>query len=272
MPLELPQLVERLLHDRVDLRSPVVSVAAPRCRAALLFALVTESGRFEDRLRRSVKIRGQHFAFREGLLGDRRIVVGRSGSGQKNASEATQAIIDGHRPSLFISAGFAGGLAPTLQPFDIFVASEAKNSNGESIRLLDDDLAHEAQSSAAGFTVGRLLTFDRIIGRPEEKRELHESTGCDAVDMENFATAEVCRRNGVPFLSLRVIYDGANDAIPDYAENLLRQRTEPARWGAALGALWREPSRLKSLWQMKEKSLEASNRLAAAIEKIAATS
>ena len=62
-----------------------------------------------------------------------------------------------------------------------------------------------------------------------------------AVDMETFAVAEVCRRRDVPFSSVRVINDTADEALPPDVEHLLVQKSGAAQWGAAVGAIWRRP-------------------------------
>jgi hypothetical protein len=48
----------------------------------------------------------------------------------------------------------------------------------------------------------------------------------------------------------------------------LRQKTEAARLGAALGAIWRRPGSIKDLWAMKEKSLICSTQLAKFISQL----
>jgi adenosylhomocysteine nucleosidase len=74
--------------------------------------------------------------------------------------------------------------------------------------------------------------------------------------------AEVCRRHGVPLCAIRIIHDSAADVLPPDVERLLRQKTEAARLGAALGAIWRRPGSVKDLWALKENSLNSSTQLA----------
>ena len=74
--------------------------------------------------------------------------------------------------------------------------------------------------------------------------------------------AEVCRRRAVAFSSIRVINDTADEALPRDVEHLLAQRTGAARLGAALGAVWRRPASAKDMYQLRERALIASQRLA----------
>ena len=80
---------------------------------------------------------------------------------------------------------------------------------------------------------GPLLTADHVVRSPAERRSLLERYAALAVDMETFAVAEVCRQRQVPFASVRVINDVADETLPRDVEHLLRQKTGAARLGAA---------------------------------------
>ena len=109
---------------------------------------------------------------------------------------------------------------------------------------------------------GPLLTADRVVRLPREKQSLFQRYGAMAVDMETFAVAEVCLRRNVPFSSVRVINDTADEALPRDVEHLLAQKTGAAQSGAALGAIWRRPASAKDMYQLRENALVASGRLA----------
>ena len=109
---------------------------------------------------------------------------------------------------------------------------------------------------------GSLLTTDRVVRLPREKQSLFQRYGAMAVDMETFAVAEVCLRRNVPFSSVRVINDTADEALPHDVEHLLAQKTGAAQLGAALGAIWRRPASAKDMYQLRENALVASGRLA----------
>ena len=109
--------------------------------------------------------------------------------------------------------------------------------------------------------VGRLLTVDHVIGDPAEKRSLGEAHQALAVDMESLAVAEVCRREKVRFLSVRVISDSLDRELPPEVDNLVRQRSRAGRIGAVGAAIFRRPSSIKDMWQLKEDALVASERL-----------
>ena len=110
--------------------------------------------------------------------------------------------------------------------------------------------------------VGRLLTVDHVIRDPQEKRTLGQRHEALAVDMESMAVAEVCRREKVRFLSVRVIIDDVDRALPRDIDLLVRKKSAAGRMGAAAGAILRRPSSVKDMWQLKEDALVASERLA----------
>jgi adenosylhomocysteine nucleosidase len=289
------------------------------CHLGVIFALSIESGFFEDSLQGLVTIRGAGFKAKEGGLDGRRVVVFLSRPGRMSAATAAEVLIDGHKPTLVLSAGFAGGLSAQLKRHDLLIANEVLLESGESIAIppfptLQDLLvptlrrgnslprrsgvtetptnpdpgtvAMDARAScpcvltsergnensfASDIQLGKLLTTDRIIRTIDEKKLLFEQTGALAVDMETFAVAEACRHRNIPFSAVRVIHDPAGQTLPPDIEKLLHQKTEAARLGAAVGALWKRPSSIKDMWALKENSLVASKKLAEFVAKIAET-
>jgi adenosylhomocysteine nucleosidase len=260
------------------------------CHFGIIFALGIESGSFEDLLSGTVRIRGSGFFIKEGGLKGRRVVVIRSGAGQENAARAAEILIDGHRPEIVVSAGFAGGLSPSLKRHDILLADSVIDSSGRQIVLGQShpspdaskniqtrDISNEGRSLQRphvffpfdpakldwpNLRVGKLMTVDHVVREPAEKQALHQKYQALAVDMETYAVAEICGNRGVQLCAVRIIHDAAGDRLPPDVERLLRQKSEPARLGAALAAIWRRPGSVKDLWALKEKSLTASVQLA----------
>jgi hypothetical protein len=65
---------------------------------------------------------------------------------------------------------------------------------------------------------GDLLTVPAALESPEAKLAAATATSAVAVDMESWAIAAAAARAGVPFVALRVVVDGAADALPRGAE------------------------------------------------------
>jgi adenosylhomocysteine nucleosidase len=236
---------------------------APRaaCHVGLVFALSIESGGLIDRLAGVIMTEGAGFVAREGGLHGRRLVIIESGMGNSPAVRATQALIDGHEPRWVISAGFAGGLDDRLALGDILMADQIVGTDGQRLDI-DFTLAADTMTQARHLHVGRLLTTDRVISDPDEKRALGKRHGALAVDMETLAVAEVCRSEKIRFLAIRVISDVAAQTFPPDIDYLINRKTTAGRLGAAAGAILRRPSSIKDMWQLREDALVASERLA----------
>jgi adenosylhomocysteine nucleosidase len=226
------------------------------CHVGFVFALPIEAGGFIDRLSGGIKTEGAGFVAREGGLDGRRMVVIESGAGRKNAAQATESLVFGHHPQWIISAGFAGALDGRLKQGDLLVADGIADVGGRHLAI---DLK---LPPAPHLHVGRLLTVDRVIGEPSEKRDLGARHGALAVDMETLAVADVCSREKVRFLSVRVIIDEVDRALPRDIDLLVKKKSTAGRLGAAAGAIMRRPSSVKDMWQLKEDALTASERLA----------
>ncbi len=231
------------------------------CHLGVVFALGIEAGGLEDLLEDVTSTRGEGFVVRQGDLKGRRIAVVRCGAGRENAARATEALIAGHKPQWVVCCGFAGGLDPALCRRDVLMADRLVDTSQNRLTL-DLQVDRAALAASPGVHVGRLLTADRIVRLPEEKRSLGRQYDALAVDMESFAVAEACRRRKIRFLCVRVIHDAVDDELPADVEKLLAQETSAARLGAAAAAVWRRPSSLKDMLQLKEDALLASDRLA----------
>ena len=225
------------------------------CHVGLVFALPIEAGGFVDKLSGAITTAGAGFIAREGGLAGRRMVVVESGAGCEQAAQATEALIHGHRPQWIISAGFAGGLDERLKQGDILVADSIAAPDGRNLAI---DFKMPPLSH---LHVGRLLTVDRVIVDPAEKRPGRTAQAL-AVDMETLGVAEVCSREKVRFLSVRVIIDEVGRTLPRDIDLLVKKKSMAGRFGAAAGAIVRRPSSVKDMWQLKEDALVASERLA----------
>jgi adenosylhomocysteine nucleosidase len=238
--------------DNVDESAPPIGV---------VFAIGSESGGLEDLLHDVVDVRAAGFTVRRGGLGQRPVIIAISGAGRKRAADATEALILGHRPRLVISAGFAGGLVDDLKRNDVVVGDSVRTEDGANAPL-DAMLLPAGLRGSPRLFSGRLLTVDRVIHQPAEKRSLGSAHAALAVDMETAAVAEVCRIRQIPLLAVRVIIDAVEDQLPPDLERVLSQKTGAGRLGAALGIIVNRPSSAKDLYNLKEAAIVASARLA----------
>jgi len=98
---------------------------------------------------------------------------------------------------IVVNAGVCGALDPALVPGDIVVVTAV---NGAQVLQ---------PSSAPSARRGALMTVDRIVATPEEKRRLREETGAMVVDME---AAAILERVGASALCcIKVVLDTADE-------------------------------------------------------------
>ncbi len=248
------------MNSSISPKATALRAGGQSCHFGVVFALNIEAGCLQDLLVNVVTTRGQGFVAREGDLQDRHVVLIQSGVGRRRAAAATEALLDGHRPAVVISAGFAGGLDAKLRRGDIVVARRVLDESGGVCEI---DLAGlPALTAGSGVCEGCLLTVDRLVRLPEEKLALGEKYAAAAVDMETLAVAGVCRRRQTPFLAVRAISDAAGDVLPRDVQKLLDQKTAAARLGAAVGSILRRPSSVMDLLRLQQRAVETSDRLA----------
>jgi adenosylhomocysteine nucleosidase len=122
------------------------------------------------------------------------------GIGAEAARRAAEAVITFYRPSLIISAGFAGALLPTMQAGDLLTPAHVIDASDGSRR-------------AAGTGGGVLITFEGIADA-EQKAKLADAFGAHAVDMEAASVARSAEAHGVNFLACKVISDTHDARLP----------------------------------------------------------
>lgn len=233
----------------------------------LLFATPVEAQGTVDQMSRHAVTRERACQEHRGMLETRSIVVGDSGIGVQAARQATEQLLDRHPVSWVVSTGFAGGLRPNLARGNFLMPHEIVDSTQRcfSVGLRLDEATLQ---STPGLHSGRLLTVDHLVRSTEERRRLGETYDSVACDMESIAVAEVCRARGIRFLSVRIISDGLDDALPPDVERLIKQQSTAAKLGAATGAIFRRPAAVKDLWKLHEDAARTSRRLSSFLKGI----
>ncbi len=227
----------------------------------VVFALAIEAGGLVDRMQGVRVTRGHGLTVRQGLCHQRQVVLVESGAGRAAAAQAAQALLDAHRPAWVFSAGFAGGLVSELRRGDLLVADCLVDTEGHCWTA-DPATLPPWLANVRRLRVGRLLTCDRPVRLPAEKRALARRIRPWPADMESLAVAEVCRRRNVPFLAVRAVCDAVDDeAAPRRREAAgAEDHRGPGRGRPALGL--RCPASLKDLFAMQQNALACSDRLA----------
>ena len=161
------------------------------------------------------------------------------------------------RPTLLISAGFAGGLQPGLEAGALILGENHSDANIVS-RLDLNERWH----------VGSVITAERILETAEDKKLLGIRTGCLAVDLETAHLALVCAARGLPMLSIRCISDRVEDDLPVHSDVLLNPRTGRPDPLALFRYLIAHPSSVAGFNQLLKNSRVAQDQLAKGLEEI----
>ena len=203
------------------------------------------------------------FALKEEAAPFRKIAAGKfsvsillTGIGKQNAERAIRAALAESRPSLVLTCGFAGGLEPKL-------------THGEVVFSTDDSQLKQ-RLLAAGAREGKIFCADRVAVTAEEKWALWQKTGADAVDMESEIIRNICREQGIPSATVRVISDIAGEDLPlDF--NALSKPDQSLDFAKLALAVLMSPGKIPALLRLQKQTSSAAERLAAVLAKVLAT-
>ena len=236
------------------------------CVAGFVFALETEADPFAARATETTTLRGPAVTFHEGIVAGRRVAWVVSGAGVSAAGRAATMLVEGHAPALLVSAGFAGGLAPSLVRGALVLPTRVVREGSGSLSLAPPPI-----DLAGAIIGGDVVTVDTIVTTSAAKRALHSATGAVIVDMETHAVASAAAAANIPCASVRIVSDAAGDELPADIARLVAPQSAFRRAGAALAALGRKPTAAGTLWRLWEHAVVDGRALAAALEKLVAT-
>ena len=164
-------------------------------------------------------------------LGQVELVSVRSGIGKVNASCAAATLIHLCSCGILLNEGLSGGIKANISSFVVanrFVEHDfdltplgrelGRKPNEELYKPADETLLRLSKKIfGEALKEGTFGSGDSFVSDPVKAKLFEESFDELACDMESAAIASVCERNGVPFLSLRKISDGADgDSCESY--------------------------------------------------------
>ncbi len=157
------------------------------------------------------------------LLGGGGTLLAVSGMGKDLAAPAARRLVEAGATAL-LSFGFAGGLDPKLRAGQVLLPQEVITGDGARLTTHAEWRAQlRAAIADLAPSGGTLLSTSDPIGSVARKSELFHATGASAVDMESVAIAEVAAAHDLPFMAVRVIVDGAADALPGVVMRAARE-------------------------------------------------
>jgi adenosylhomocysteine nucleosidase len=232
-----------------SLQSPASSLMSDLAHAdvALVCALHMEISPLFDRCDKPRKYVGGKFTYRGGRYRHIRLAAVECGGGPARARQATQGLIDAHSPDWVVSVGFAGSLVPEIPSGSIFVAETVVDADSKESLAIDFKMPADP---GRGLHTGKLVTTTHIVRLVREKQALAEQTGGQAVDMESYAIADVCREREKTFMCVRVITDDTSADLPPEILTIFG-KTGTQRAGAVAGAFFKRPSSVKDLWKLR---------------------
>ena len=149
------------------------------------------------------------------------------GWGKINSAVNAYKLITEHHPDCIISTGCAGGLAKDVHLLDVVVAAEVAyhdcwygepNEYGQVQGFPARFQAHPALLAAAkslnnpNLRFGLMASGDRFCSGPEDTAMiLGHYPDALACDMESGSLSQVCHMFDMPFISIRVISDTADE-------------------------------------------------------------
>lgn len=182
------------------------------------------------------------------------------GGTQAGAAAAAQRMIDRGATAL-ISFGLAGGLDPALQPGTIIVPTAVLTTSDTILT------AARITSVLGGVTPHTLLAAEMVADTATMKRQLWQSSGAAAVDLESGAVAQTARAAGVPFGVLRAICDPASRNLPPAALIALKS-TGAIGLGRVAASVLAHPGQTPALLRLAADAFAARRALTARVARL----
>ena len=164
----------------------------------------------------------------EASLFSNRLFLTISGIGKTCAAIAAQALISELKCDLILNTGLAGSCDRDLHPGSAVLASgalyhdfylTASDIGYHEVFTSDSRLNRYAtgilDSQNFGYSFGLVATGDCFVSDTGLKTDIISRTGCMCVDMELAAIAHVASLNSIPYLSLKIISDYADEAAEE---------------------------------------------------------
>lgn len=141
--------------------------------------------------------------------------------GPGQALAATQTQMSAEYGGVLI-AGFCGGMSLTLRPGDAVIASKVLTTRGDGVAAIDSELCEKLGrtliSEGIQYRTVPLITSDRVLENPADKKDLLDKTGAEAVDMESFEIVNTAKQKDLRAAVVKVVVDDVETELPPFNE------------------------------------------------------
>jgi hypothetical protein len=190
-----------------------------------------------------------------------------SGPGDERARIAAARAIDAGARGL-ISFGLAGGLLPEAAPGTVVLPATIVSEAGEwRVDAPWHDGLKRALAPRFRMIEASVFSSAAVVTTPLAKAALAARTGAAAVDMESAAVASTAAAAGLPFVAVRVVADGPEDALPESVDDLVTADGRTRYLG--LPPYLVSPRRLRLLIRLAGRSRRARAELARVVQVLA---
>ena len=176
-----------------------------------------------------------------------------SGVGRRRAQDTLHLLVQNvDDVRMVFSCGIAGILDETHGVGDVIVSQEVWSHSGGQIRrmgecpapppsvqkaLREQNAAPMWQGRPAALDFGAVLTSDQPVADQSLARTLYRKTGALCVEMEAAGVASLCRERGIPFLSVKIMSDYADQSA--LISMLRNYKQLSSNLGIFLQSLWK---------------------------------
>ena len=144
-----------------------------------------------------------------------------TGVGRQRTEDGVAAVAE-LSPTAIVMIGFSGGVDPNLLTGDLHVTEVFHSLEEMEPITAAPELTNSVKAWACGkrprLVYGPSVTVNAIADS-KSKSALHAATGAMSVNMEDYWAASTASAYGIPFASVRVVLDTAQDELPEYLAN-----------------------------------------------------
>lgn len=154
-----------------------------------------------------------------GKLGPHDVCLVRTGLGEVAMRTAATYCFQTFKPVDALLIGYGGATLPTFHEGDLILSDAIVSSKGDQEWRPAPDVLESARTvcrvSDIAVHVGTIAIHEEILNSPHEKAFIGTKYGASVVAMEGMAFAEAAEALGIPWLSVRAIFDPMEQSLPE---------------------------------------------------------